>query len=735
MPKKIIKESVVLLAGSAIALVAAPASAQSEADGAGGDVIIVTATKRGADIRDIAGAVSAVTEENLQALGAQSLSDYITRVPGVVFNDYQPGVSEVVIRGVASTTYHEANQATTGYYLNEIPLVEPGFPLAIPDIDAFDLNQVEVLRGPQGTLFGSSSLGGAVNYVVNEADASGFDAAFEGNLSTTRRAGEAGYAVKGMANIPIIKDKLAVRVVALERFDAGYLDNTLAGVEGSNDLRVRGVRGSIVFTPNDRTRISTLSMYQEYELDDQTYVVFNDDPETFERGTNELEFQDTDFMLHSLRIEQDLGFATLTGLGSYVEKNSDLVFDDSVFVGIDPRTNTVQLSSSFGATETAYGELRLASNNDGPFAWFIGANYTKLSSDSTGATLIPGIGAYIDANPGEFGGQPSSFIAPGDLTQRTITDGEVREIALFGEASYTFAEDFTLLFGGRLFEYESEPRLQFLPNADLIEPFDFQPGGAKESDFIPKVSLTYEPSDQFMVYALYSKGFRIGGINIFSAASPGLPLTFGSDSTRNFEIGTRLDLGDGRFLIDLAAYHIDWEDIQARLFTPVDFRAYTVNGGGADIDGVELSLTVNPTPYLSISSNVSYTDARLSSLLPDSFAPGGGYAKGTQLPGSSDWILANNVSLTLDDAPLQPRLVLTHRYLTEAPVAFGSTLQKGGYHLVDLNAFASVSDQVEVGFYAKNLFDEYGILNAPFTFAGSITRPRTVGVILRWNYR
>ena len=121
--------------------------------------------------------------------------------------------------------------------------------------------------------------------------------------------------------------------------------------------------------------------------------------------------------------------------------------------------------------------------------------------------------------------------------------------------------------------------------------------------------------------------------------------------------------------------------------------------------------------------------------MPDSFAPGGGYAKGTQLPGSSDWILANNLSLTLDDAPLQPRLVLTHRYLTEAPVAFGSTLQKGGYHLVDLNAFASVSDQVEVGFYAKNLFDEYGILNAPFTFAGSITRPRTVGVILRWNYR
>ena len=153
--------------------------------------IVVTAAKREQSVRDVSGSVSAVSEATLQKLNAQSLSDYITRVPGVVFNDYQPGVSEVVIRGVASSTYHEANQATTGYYLNQVPLIEPGFPLVIPDIDSFDISRVEVLRGPQGTLFGSSSLGGAINYVVNEADASGFDAGFEGSVSTTKRAGEA----------------------------------------------------------------------------------------------------------------------------------------------------------------------------------------------------------------------------------------------------------------------------------------------------------------------------------------------------------------------------------------------------------------------------------------------------------------------------------------------------------------------------------------------------------------
>lgn len=738
MPVKTMKSGLFLLSGSLLALAVSSggAAAQSGADEARDDVIIVTATKREADARDIAGSVSAVTENDLKDLGAQSLSDYITRVPGVVFNDYQPGVSEVVIRGVASTTYHEANQATTGYYLNEIPLIEPGFPLAIPDVDAFDLSRVEVLRGPQGTLFGSSSLGGAVNYVINEADASGFDAGFEGNVSTTKRAGEPGYAVKGMVNLPIVEDKLAMRVVAFQRFDAGYLDNTLLGEDGSNDLRARGIRGSIVFTPNETTTLSALSMYQEYNLDDQTYVVFGADPETYERATNVAEFQDTDFMLHSLRLEQDFGFATLTALGSYVKKSSDLAFDDSIFFGgNDPRTDTPQLSSSFGESKTGYGEVRLASNGDGPFAWFIGANYTKMDANSTGAVYIEGIGDYIDANPGEFGGQPSSVIAPDDLTQRTVTDNEVREMAIFGEASYTLAEVLTLTLGGRVFEYESEPRLQFLPNVDLIPSFDYQPGGSKESDFIPKVSLTYEPSENFMLYALYSEGFRIGGVNVYSAATPGLPLTFDSDATKNYEIGTRFDLADGRVLVDLTAYHIDWENVQARLFTPVDFNAYTINGGGANIDGVELSLVVNATRNLTLSSNVSYTDARLSELLPDSFAPGGGYAKGTQLPGASDWVLANSVELHFDDLAYKPSFTLSHRYLTEAPVAFGGTLQKGGYHLVDLNASAQVTDQVEIGLYAKNLFNEYGILNAPFEFAGSVTRPRTFGMLLRWNYR
>ena len=641
-------------------------------------------------------------------------------------------MSEVVIRGIASTTYHEANQATTGYYLNELPLIEPGFPLVIPDVDSFDISRVEVLRGPQGTLFGSSSLGGAINYVVNEADPSRFDVGAEGNLSTTKRAGEASYAIKGMINAPIIADKLAVRLVALQRFDAGYLDNTLLGEKGSNDLRVRGLRGSIVFTPTETTRISVLSMYQEYDLDDQTYVLFGP-PKTFDRATNVAEFQDTDFMLHSLRLEQDLGFATLTAVGSYTEKNANLAFDNSIFGGNDPRTNTPELASSRGKSKTDYLELRLTSPDAGRFRWLLGANYTRLRSNSTDGTFLVGIADYIDANPGEFGGQPGSELAPGDLSSRTVSSNRVTEKAIFGEASFDILDPLTLTVGGRLFEYRTRPRLQFLPNANLIPPFDFAPSTSKDSDFIPKISLTYKPSSDFMIYALYSEGFRIGGANVYSAATPGLPLTFNSDTTKNYEIGTRFDLIDGAASIDLTVYHIDWGNIQARLFTPVDFNAYTVNGGGADIDGVELSLTLRPTRNLSFTSNVAYNDARLSSLLPDSFAPGGGYAKGSRLPGASDWTVSNNLDLHFPDSPLKPRFGIAHRYLSSAPVAFGAVLEKGDFHIVDLNASVTVAERIELGLFAKNLFNQYGILNAPFSFAGSVTRPRTIGASLRFS--
>src|SRR5687767_12183060 len=269
------------------------------------DEVIVTATKRDESLRDVAASVSVMTGEQLQLMGAQSLGDYVNKMPGVQFNDYQPGVSEVVIRGVAATTYHEQGQTVVGYYVNEIPLSEPGWPIVIPDVDTFDLERVEVLRGPQGTLFGSASLGGLVNYIAKPAGTDDFDAALQTSVGSTSHSDDMNYAVKGMVNVPLIEDKLAVRVVGLERFDAGYVDNIRLNNSDSNELTTRGGRMSAVFTPTESTKLSWLTMYQKTELDDQTYVTLP----TLTRATFVAEPHETEMLINSLRLDQQLGFA------------------------------------------------------------------------------------------------------------------------------------------------------------------------------------------------------------------------------------------------------------------------------------------------------------------------------------------------------------------------------------------------------------------------------------------
>ena len=341
-----------------------PVLAAETAADSGLQEVIVSATKRNENVRDVAVPMSALTGVDLAESNANSLSDYITRVPGVVFNDYQPGVSEIVIRGIAATTYHEQGQTTVGYYLNDVALVEPGFPIGIPDIDTFDLDRVEVLRGPQGTLFGSSTLGGLINYVAKTADVTKFDSAAEGLLGSGRNQdGQLNYAIKGMANVPLIEDELALRVTALTRFDAGYLDNTGTGVKGSNDFRTTGARGSMVFKPAEDTTITLMSTYQQTKLDDQTYLTLG----TYTRDTPRAEPQKTDFWLTSLRLDQKLPFADLTVLGSYDKKTNYTVFTypyayvTGVSTGAAAAWDPTNASANIKTIEA-----RLASKDNGP---------------------------------------------------------------------------------------------------------------------------------------------------------------------------------------------------------------------------------------------------------------------------------------------------------------------------------------------------------------------------------
>lgn len=735
-----------LAAISGLFFIVEPAAAQSVGAGRAApstspqtvDEVIVTATKRAQNIQDVPIPISAVTGDQLLKSNAQSLEDYITRMPGVVFNDYQPGVSEVVIRGIESTTYHEQGQTTTGYYLNEVVLVEPGFPIGIPDVDTFDLDRVEVLRGPQGTLFGSSTLGGLVNYVAKTADPKAFGAAAESLVGGTKNSEQPNYDFKGMVNIPIVTDKLAIRLTGADRFDAGYLDNPGVGVKGSNNFAERSLRGSAVYTPVTGTKVTLMSVYEDTQLDDQTYL-----SDGYTRITPRAEPQKTAFWLNSLRLDQDVGFANLTAIASTDEKQNTTIFSYpyAYVTGV-----TTGSAAAFDRTRAHANiqtlEARLASKPDGRLHWLIGASFMRATKSSVDHIYQAGAAAYIDANPGDFGGYPGSVLAPNDAIYGYISDTYNRDFGIFGEASYKFTPQWELTFGGRYYDTKNTATITNAAGtlgAGSYTPTNSTFGTAQaENGFTPKVTLAYRPLPHEMIYATYSEGYRVGGPNPNAAILAGIPKNYHSDTVDNYELGIKSSLWGNRVQIDADVFHEDWSNIQARLFTAAPyFYSYVTNAGGARINGVEDTMGFQLTRDLHFSTNVTYQDGQLSKFLPDTFAAGGGYASGTTLPGSSKWAVANNLTYTFTDVRFAPSVELAHRYLSTAPVAFGNPSTRGGFNVVDLRVSATLRPNLRVMAFADNLFNEYGILSGPFTSqttpAISIIRPQTFGIKLDWS--
>ncbi len=722
--------------------IAGPALAQADV-GSGVDSadIIVTATKRNESVRQIAAPISAISGDQLMKMNANSLSDYINRVPGVVFNDYQPGVSEVVIRGIAATTYHEQGQTTVGYYLNEFNLEEPNFPIAIPDIDTFDLDRVEVLRGPQGTLFGSSTLGGLVNYVAKVADPGKFDAAAEGLVGSTHNAsGQLNYAGKVMVNIPVIQDKLAVRVMALQRFDAGYIDNIAFDPEkkGVNDFRTRGLRGSIVFTPFEGTKITYLGVYQDTKLDDGTYISTD---HTYDRYTPHLEPQKTSIFLNSLRLDQDLGdFATATVLGSVDKKTNFTQFSDAygyvtgITTGDDAAYDYTHASANIKTIEA-----RLASkDNDSPLRWLIGTSYMRATKVSYDQMFAPGAEAYIDAHPADFSGTGAQ-LAPNDRIYGYGTDTLNTDFGIFGELTWKPLKGLEITGGGRYYHTRAAGTVVnqagFLSGSltDLSGHVD-----QKESGFTPKAQITVRPNSHLNAYLLYSRGYRVGGINPNAGLLPAIQASYKSDRVDNYEAGIKTTLWNGRLTADLSIFNMVWKNIQAREFGPApSYYSYVVNAASANVAGVEFAATVKPVRNLSLSTSITRQDARLTAFLPYAFTAGGGYASGSVLPGSSKWSISNNIDIDLPDLPGKPSIGLAHRYLSSAPVAFGSDFMRGNFNLFDARVAFSVREHFRVMGFISNITNKYGILNGPFASqtspAYSIVRPRTFGMKIDWN--
>ena len=669
--------------------------------------IIVTATKRPESVRDISGSVSAFDESQLEALGANSLADYLSRTPGVVFNAAVPGNSSAIIRGIATTTTIAQAQGTTGYFINDVPLTDPFYSAGIPDIDTFDVDNVTILRGPQGTLFGSASLGGAINYQAARPDLDEYEMHLRGTIEGTQH-GETGFGAHAMVNVPIAPGSFAVRGVIGRRRDGGYIDNVGTAATNSNRTDMTGGRLLATWQPATGTTINYLFLEQTERTDDigsaqRTAGDYAKDSLVAEP----FRFRTT---IHNLRLDQDLGFATLTATGTYHAKHFSSIQDYS---GLVPALAPVSFDEGGHSRGTTF-EVRLASPTGAKFEYLIGAYH-----DATDERIVDALDA---PNAVPVFGTARLLEAPVDIRGR--------ESALFGEATWHFTDQFKATLGGRLFR--TRLHTTTTQSGPFVGGTTTTEGGSRETGFSPKASLTWQPDEDHLVYVLVSKGFRFGGPNIAVDPTFPIPDQFQSDSLVNYEIGARTSLLDRRLQLDGTLFYVDWSNIQVTQTSPGGF-IYTANAGKARSRGFEGNVRFFPTRALTLQAGVTYLDAELrrdfgsgATLVP----------KGSRLPGASRWQVSDSISYTVHDSAATPTLLLSHRYISGAPGELSPMpARQGGYNLFDLRLSAHFGG-IGIAAFVENIGDTRGVSQAATGVRGPVeflVRPRTIGLTL--DYR
>lgn len=672
--------------------------------------IIVTATKREEPVRKISGSVTAFDQAGLDAVGAESFADYLTRTPGVVFNQSVPGNSSAIIRGVATTTGIAQAQGTTGYFINDVPLTDPFYSGGIPDIDTFDVDNIIILRGPQGSLFGSSSLGGAINYQAAKPDLTRFDARVRGTVESTS-GGDMSYSGKIMLNAPVSTDVFAVRGVFDYRQDGGYIDNAGMGRDNVNDTEVRGGRILATLAPAAGTTINYLFLQQTQDTDDAGFV----EPAVgrYAKSTALPERFSYRTRIHNLRLDQEFSFATLTATAARHEKKFSGTQD---FSNLLPPSLAPAAFLEPGISEGNTFEVRLASPSGQRFEYLVGAFH-----DSTDEKIVNQLVA------------PNAAAAFGDaLLLDAAVNIEGKESALFGEATWHFTDQFKATLGGRYFETRLTTVIaQSGPLAGGVS--SATRGESSENGFSPKASLTWTPSDDFLMYALVSKGFRFGGPNIAVDPDFAIPGEFESDSLINYELGARTNLLDRRLQLDGTLFYIDWSDIQVTLATPAGFT-YTANAGKARNYGFEGTATFRPSRSLTLQGNVTWLDSELRT---DFMAGAAVVPAGATLPGASEWQVSDAAIYTFVDSGLRPSIAFSHRYVSTAPGALVVRPQEqGGYNLFDLRLSAAFAG-FGVAAFVENIGDERGVTQAVTNNRGVseyVVRPRTYGLTLDYRF-
>lgn len=745
------------------------------------DEIVITATKRTSTVQDTPMSVTAITGKQLQERGVTDLAGIVQSVPGVSMRTSGPGETEIEMRGMTSAG---GNSSTVGFYLNDIPLTAPANAQngkVVIDPNLYDLNRVEVLRGPQGTLYGAGSMGGTVKLVPNAPNPHSFDATAEVIPSYTDGGGF-NHGENAMVNIPIGDGTAALRIVGTESHDSGWIDRIViandafpletnnvttrgdvraapvaADYRNVNDTELRSVRASLLWTPTDRLTVAPFAMYQIIRQGGLGQIDSNPGTNAHYQPFDSPEPFSDHITIGSLNLQYQFHAFNVTSTTARWVRDETLHQDGSeefqwafsvpgaIFPfyvsqgGFGPTSPTPYEDDTSRQTSE---EIRLTSRGDTRFKWLVGFFYSDFQSCYCSSVIIPG------AAP--------AFGTGNAFTQFQTT--KIKQNSLYTELSYQFTSQFKATVGARRYAYRDvvDAATSGFVSVTGSDAFTYSSSPENNQGITPKFDLSYQPNKNFLTYATVAKGFRPGGGNqpIPTSGPLGVvceanlqanhnttafvpsPLSYGPDNVWSYELGEKASSLNQRFMLNSAAYFEKWSGTQQNVPLPCGYP-YTANAGVAHIYGAEFELSAVLIPGLVFSANGSYTHA--------TFAIGSleaGIVPGTRVQDIPE--RTATVALAYR-RPIEPGLALLARiesnYVGRRTDVTYAVNQLPSYDLTSVRAGIE-SARWTAMLFAQNVFNKRAILSNAFqlninipTFNRQVVnQPATFGIDLSYRY-
>lgn len=739
--------------------IAAPASAASDQQASA--EIVVTASRREESIQKVPLSITAISGEMLKETGVQDYDSLVRSVPGVVATG-GTNFGKLTIRGVetSQTTSGIGAQRSVSIYLDDLPLTT--LSVVTPDFAPYDIERVEVLRGPQGTLFGSGSLAGAVRFITNRPDSSRFSAALD--LDGGVQKGDAyRRRAAGMVNVPLIADRLALRVVGTYKNEDGYIENIGTGVKNSNTQEDWGVRAALRWDASEDFTATLKGSINKNQGGDTP--LYNPDL-GFRKSSEDAPFAvGTKVKTLNLTLNYNLPFAELTSSTTLADAPSDWnLMLEAIIPGIPLHLREVVDTKSF------IQEVRLVSAPSDSLDWVIGGYYLQQKTKQRDAQYVTT--AFLQQL--QVTGLPTN-LAPGSTFSNDVETKDNTELAAFGEANYHLTDTLKLTGGIRVTDSKFTAAItgegSTAPTffTALFTSLSGYGGSAvgtvpqtaqmfttgHKLSVTPKAVLTWLPNDDQTYYASISKGFRRGQPNGTTAGNGGqsltnpndpaiIPQSAAGDALWNYEVGVKLRLFDQHVRANFAAYYIQWSNMQVPLVRSSDQFPYVGNIGKARSVGIEGEISAR-TGQLDLGLNFQLQNAKVTALSNDQ-ALIAGAVLGSKLasPDFKIGAFAKQNWTFADGSELYARIDAQHvgAYANGFPNTPGAGTVSPTYDIIPAYekfdaSFGWTKGNVGATLYAENVTDSKKIIfinPASYTFNRFGTlRPRVIG--LRVNYR